>query len=220
MNRSFRLPSRHSNPRHLADLVPGRLTWFAALTVALAAVGLLAGCSKASGTHAAVVKPANSSSTVSAPAPASPTASAASAPAAPASPATTSPTPADTDTAGNGTQVGAYTFNLTNGYSAPLGPTAPTQSEIASGGSCDVNYNGEIYSCNQEKIVSLPNGSTPSYSACTTGTIFVDDVSPTTGNVFCIIETSGQMAGVAVTAAGSSPNNYVTFKVTVWKYVS
>ncbi len=135
-----------------------------------------------------------------------------------ASPATASPAAATT--AGNGTELGAYTFNLTNGYSAPLGPTAPTQAEIASGGSCDVQYNGEIYSCNQEKIISLPSGSTPTYSACTTGTIFEDEVNPTQGNVFCIIETSGQVAGVTVAAAGSSPNNYVTLTVTVWKYVS
>jgi hypothetical protein len=200
-------------------MVPGRVTWFATLTVALTMVGLVTGCSKASSsTNTDAEKPANSSSTASAPAPASPTPSAPSAPASPTT--TTSPTPADTDTAGNGTQEGAYTFNLTNGYSAPLGPTAPTQSEIAAGGSCDVTYNGEIYSCNEEKVISLPNGSTPSYTACTTGTIFVDDVDPTQGNVFCILETSGQVAGVAVTAAGSSPNNYVTFKVTVWKYVS
>jgi hypothetical protein len=221
MNRSFRLPSRHSNPRNLANMVPGRVTWFATLTVALTMVGLVTGCSKASSsTHAAAEKPANSASSASAPAPVSPTASAASAPAAPASPATTSPTPADTDTAGNGTQLGAYTISLTNGYSAPLGPTAPTQAQIASNGSCDVQYNGEIYSCNSEKIVSLPDGSTPSYSACTTGTIFVDDVDPTKGDVFCILQTDGEVSGIAVTAAGSSPNNYVTLKITVWQYVS
>jgi hypothetical protein len=123
-------------------------------------------------------------------------------------------------TAGNGTQLGAYAFQLTNGYSAPLGATAPTQAEIASGGSCDIEYNGEIYSCNQEKIVSLPNGSTPSYSACTTGTLFVNDVDPTEGNVFCIIETSGSVAGVSVASAGSTPNYYISVKVTVWQYVS
>jgi hypothetical protein len=214
MNKSFRLPSRHNDPRHLTDPVPGRLAWFATLAVALTVTGLIAGCSTASsGKSSAATKTVSSSPTFSASAPASPTVSA------PApSPAASSPAPADT--AGNGTEVGAYTFNLTQVYSAPLGPTAPTQSEIASGGSCDVQYNGEIYSCNSEKIISLPSGSTPTYSACTTGTIFVDGVNPTKGNAFCIIETSGQVAGVTVAGVGTSPNNYITLKVTVWKYVS
>jgi hypothetical protein len=116
--------------------------------------------------------------------------------------------------------MGTYSFNLTNGYSAPLGSTAPTQAEMAANGSCDVSYNGEIYSCNQEKIISLPSGSTPTYSACTSGTIFATNISPTQGNVFCIVESSGKMAAVTVAAAGSSPNYYVSLKVTVWKYVS
>ena len=116
--------------------------------------------------------------------------------------------------------MGSYSFNLTASYAAPLGPTAPPQAEITAGGYCDVQYNGVIYSCNYERIVSLPSGTTPTYSACTTGTIFVSSVNATQGNVFCIIETSGRMAGVTVAAAGSSPNNYVNLKVIVWKYVS
>ena len=123
-------------------------------------------------------------------------------------------------TAANGTQLGAYAFDLTNGYSAPLGATAPTQSEMASGGSCDVQYDGYVYSCNQEKMISLPDGSTPSYSACTTGTIFVGEVAATQGNVFCIIEPNGSVAGITVASAGTSPSYYVSLVVTVWKYVS
>jgi hypothetical protein len=46
----------------------------------------------------------------------------------------------------------------------------------------------------------------------------MDGVNPTQGNAFCIIETSGQVAGVA--GVGTSPNNYITLKVTVCKYVS
>ncbi len=194
--------------------------WVAVL-LTLALSGTLMACS--SGSHSsnapAALKPASGPASTGSPsAPASTGSPSAPASAPAASPATTSPAAATT--AGNGTELGAYTFNLTNGYSAPLGPTAPTQAEIASGGSCDVQYNGEIYSCNQEKIISLPSGSTPTYSACTTGTIFADEVNPTKGNVFCIIETSGQVAGIAVAAAGSSPNNYVTLTATVWKYVS
>jgi hypothetical protein len=205
---------------------PGRLGRFAALTVALTTAGLVAGCSTHSSSNPAAAiapKAAGASGTASAGAPATPPSSSPTASPATTSPATASPataSPAPLSTAGNGTQLGAYAFQLTNGYSAPLGATAPTQAEIASGGSCDIEYNGEIYSCNQEKIVSLPNGSTPSYSACTTGTLFVNDVDPTEGNVFCIIETSGSVAGVSVASAGSTPNYYISVKVTVWQYVS
>jgi hypothetical protein len=225
MNESLQRPSRKMNKRYLAESIARRLSRSAALAVAVTVAGLLVGCSAGSSSGAAGVAP-NGAAT-------SPTASAAatsaqsqqpptSAPAtsAPATASTATTSPAPVSTVGNGTQLGAYAFQLTNGYSAPLGPTAPTQAEMASGASCDVQYNGAIYSCNQEKIISLPNGSTPSYSACTTGTLFVSGVNATQGNVFCIIETNGSVAGITVTAAGSSPNYYVSLKVTVWKYVS
>ena len=121
-------------------------------------------------------------------------------------------------TAGNGTLLGSYGFQLTNGYNAPLGPTAPTQSQIAAGGAYDVGYNGDLYAGSNEKMISLPAGTTPTYSACTTGTVFEDNASPAQGTSFCIIETSGRVAGVTVTSMGSS-QSYATLQVTVWKYV-
>ena len=44
-------------------------------------------------------------------------------------------------------------------------------------------------------------------------------MTPARGTSFCIIETSGQVAGVTV-ASVSSSSSYVSFKVTVWKYVA
>jgi len=68
-------------------------------------------------------------------------------------------------------------------------------------------------------MVSLPNGSTPTYSACTTGTVFEDSAPLTQGTAFCIIETSGRVAGVTITSIGNS-SAYVGLNVTLWKYVS
>jgi hypothetical protein len=220
MDKSFRQPSRHSALRRLADLIPGRLARFATLTVALTAAGLAAGCSTASSSESAAVAPKTgaASSAASAASSATPTSPSSTASPVTVSPATASPAPLST--VGNGTQLGTYTITLTNGYSAALGPSAPTQAEIAANGSCDVQYNGEIYSCNSEKIISLPSGSTPTYSACTTGTLFETSPSLAQGTAFCIIETSGRVAGVTVAAVGSSPSNYVNLNVTVWKYVS
>jgi len=226
MNNSFRQPPGRGDRSRLADSAPGRLAWFAALGVALTVAGLVAGCSTASSSNpssAIAPKAAGASATASAAAPATPTNVSPTASPETSSPVTSSPgttSPAPVSTAANGTQLGAYAFDLTNGYSAPLGATAPTQSEMASGGSCDVQYNGDVYSCNDEKMISLPPGSAPSYSACTTGTIFVSDVAATQGSVFCIIESNGSVAGITVASAGTSPSYYVDLKVTVWTYVS
>jgi len=195
----------------------------ALLAVALTAAGLVAGCSgTTSSSPAAALAPKGAGSTAaSQAAPATPTslspaASPVTSPAISPS-ATSSPVPAST--VGNGTLEGTYSFQLTEPYSAPLGATAPTQAQIAAGAACDVYYSGSITSCNSEKIVSLPNGSTPSYSACTASTLFVDSASANQGTAFCIIETSGRVAGISVAAAGNTPSYYVTLKVSVWQYV-
>lgn len=122
-------------------------------------------------------------------------------------------------TADDGAQLGSYSFQLSNGYTAPLGPKAPTQSQIASGGAYDIWYNGAVSPGSNEKIVSLPSGATPTYSACTTGTVFESSAPLTQGITFCIIETTGLVAGVTLTSVSTTPN-YVQFKVTVWKYVT
>jgi hypothetical protein len=130
---------------------------------------------------------------------------------------TTSPSPSDT--AGNGTVLGAYSFRLTNGFTAPLGPTMPTQAEVTgSNVAYDLYFNGQVEPGGDEKMIKLADGSVPSYSACTAGTAVVGSVPPDQGTAVCIIETSGRVAGVTVTSVGSSPFSLV-FKVTVWQYV-
>jgi|SRR5579863_2414605 len=196
----------------------------AMLALALTAAGLAAGCSTAthSSNSAGALAPKGAGSATATQAPAtqaslSPAASPTVASPATSPSATSSPLPAST--AGNGTLEGTYSFQLTEPYSAPLGATAPTQAQIAAGAACDIYYDGEITSCNSEKIVSLPNGSTPSYSACTASTLFEDSASANQGTAFCIIETSGRVAGISVAAAGNTPSYYVTLKVSVWQYV-
>jgi hypothetical protein len=191
----------------------------ALLAVVLTAAGLVAGCAgTTSSSPSAALAPKGAGSTA-----ASQTAPATPASLSPAASPVTSPSatssPAPASTVGNGTLEGTYSFQLTEPYSAPLGATAPTQAQIASGAACDVYYSGQITSCNSEKIVSLPNGSTPSYSACTASTLFEDSASANQGTAFCIIETSGRVAGISVAAAGNTPSYYVTLKVSVWQYV-
>jgi hypothetical protein len=124
----------------------------------------------------------------------------------------------------NGTKLGKYSFQLPSGYSAPLGPTAPTQSEIgASGGSYDVDWPSPLeplYPGNDEQMVGLPNGSSPTYSSCTSNTTLETAAPTDEGTAFCIIETTGRVAGVVVTLAVHSANSYVTLQVTVWKNVA
>ncbi len=198
--------SRGRRLGRIGELGPAWISAIAAVIVALTGAGFFAGRVSAPASPAAQPTKIITKTVPAAP-PVSPAASAASA----------SPSGAGA-TAGNGTLLGSYSFQLTNGYSAPLGPTAPTQAQIASGGTYDISYNGGIYPGTNEKMVSLPNGSTPTYSACTTGTVFEDSASLTQGTAFCIIETSGRVAGVSIASIGSS-SLYVVLKATVWKYV-
>jgi hypothetical protein len=201
----------------------GRITALAALIATLTGAGLVAGCSS----HAASPSPTPTviiTKTVAA-APASASAPASAAASAPASAAGDPATPGASGaaaTAGNGAQVGAYSFQLTNGYAAPLGPTAPTQSQMiaaGSGGSYDIAFNGDILPGSDETMIALPNGSTPTYSACTTGTAFIQYAPLDKGTAFCILETSGQVAGVVLSAVDSSPTSAI-LKATIWKDAS
>jgi hypothetical protein len=68
-------------------------------------------------------------------------------------------------------------------------------------------------------MISLPNGATPTYSACTAGTAFIQYAPLDKGTAFCIIETDGRVAGVELAALDSSPTS-VILNATVWKYAS
>lgn len=134
--------------------------------------------------------------------------------------ATPTPSPDGSATASNGTQLASYSFQLTNGFSAPLGLTAPTQTQMGPPGSSDITFNGIISAGVGERMVSLPDGSTPTYSACATDTVFVTQISQAPGVAFCIIETTGRIAGVTVTSVNNSPNFVdVALKATLWQDV-
>jgi hypothetical protein len=191
-----------------AELGPAWITALATLIVALTGAGFFVG--RASVTSSPVTSPSGTiPKTVSAAPPTQTGGSAA-------------PTPqsGSASIAANGAQLGSYSFQLTNGYTAPLGPTAPTQSQIlaaTSDGSYDISFNGEVTPGDNEKMISLPEGSTPTYSACTSGTVFEQYATPLAqGTVFCVTETTGDVAGVTITSVGGSPLSSV-FKVTLWK---
>jgi hypothetical protein len=184
----------------------------------LTGAGLVAGC----GSHHAAGPSSTPTVVVTKTVAAAPASAAASAPASAAGGSATPVPSGPGATTGDGAPLGTYSFQLTNGYGAPLGPAAPTQPQMVavnSGGAFDIMYNGDIGAGSDEKMVNLPNGATPTYSACTTGTAFIEGATPDKGTAFCIIETNGQMAGVVVSGLASSPAT-ASFKVTVWKYVS
>jgi hypothetical protein len=127
--------------------------------------------------------------------------------------------PEDASTAGNGTQLGSYSFPLTGAYSAVLGPTEPTQAQIGQGlASYDITYFYGFHPGPGENMWILPNGSTPTYSACATDRIPVGSAPQTQGTAFCILETTGRMAGITVTSMNNSPN-YAVLQVTLWQDV-
>ncbi len=69
-------------------------------------------------------------------------------------------TPSTANTEGNGTELGAYSFRLTNGYAAPLAASAPTQGQITqTSASYDIDFNGQIYPGSNERMISLTSGS-------------------------------------------------------------
>lgn len=206
-NRSPQQKSKESGKGRLAELGPAWIGAIATLIIALTGAGFFAG--RVSAPAKAAATP---TLTVTKTVTASPVATAGGS----ANPTPTSGPAAASD---NGTLLGSYSFQLTNGSSAPLGPTAPTQSQITAGGNYDLSLNGEIYVGANEKIVSLPNGSTPTYSACTTSTLFEGSPSVVQGTAFCILETAGRVAGVTIAAIGNDAS-YATFSVSVWTHVS
>ena len=124
------------------------------------------------------------------------------------------PAPAD------GTLLGSYSIDLSEGYSAPLGPSQPSQAQFTQTMSAgDVLYDGWNYSAGRssERIVSLPVGTTPTYRACSTGTTFTSYVASAVGASFCVLEVSGKLAGVNVLA---EQTGHVLLQVSVWQRTS
>lgn len=208
-----RQPRKKSGMGRLAELGPAWISALAALLAALAAAGFFAGRVSASAGPSAAPT-AQPTVVVTKTMTASPLAVTGG-----ASPSTPS-TPSTANTEGNGTELGAYSFRLTNGYSAPLAASAPTQGQITeTSASYDIDFNGQIYPGSNERMISLASGSSPTYSACTSGTVFENTAPADTGTAFCIVETSGRVAGITVASVNSSPS-YLVLKVTSWQDVS
>lgn len=131
---------------------------------------------------------------------------------------TESPGPGSTSS--NGTELGSYNVKIPPGFGVPLGPAAPTQSQFVSGGGVgDLYYSGNEFDPEgADKMLMLPNGSTPTYRACTADTVFTGSASNTPGTAFCLIET-GTMASVTVKSV-SPTQSYILVHVNVWKNVS
>jgi hypothetical protein len=202
------------------------MTTITGVVVVLAAAGFLIGRLSAP-TAAGAAKPAVTV-TVTAPASGSPQSSQSPSPSpAPSSPgSTSSPAPGSTATSGpaatgsNGKQLGAYTVKFPPGFSIPLAPTVPTQSQFLTNGSVgDLYYNGSsFYPVGNDRMVSLATGVTPTYKSCTADTVFVQSVGNTRGTAFCLIE-ADEMVGLTVKSI-SPDQSYTLMNVTVWKDIA
>jgi hypothetical protein len=197
------------------------------ITVAALATLALAGC----GTAAASTAATSARPSVAASAPAVPSASNSPAPVSLPSSATAAPsaspgvstTSGAATTPGNGTLLGSYTFTLPQYGSAPLGAAAPDQAQILSGTGRDVIWNtgaggAPLQTGGGDQMLSLPSGATPTYQACKTDTLTSDEESNNAGTAYCIIETTGEMAGVTVASANLSQSPwYLVLHVMVWE---
>jgi len=123
-----------------------------------------------------------------------------------------------TPTTPNGTELGSYNFDLTNGYGAPLATTAPTRVQISAGTGDDIYYDGAISAQSGDQMLSLPAGSTPTFAACSSDTLIGGQQSAVRGTTFCIVE-NGYLAGVSVASIGTSTSGseYLVLDVTIWQ---
>lgn len=125
--------------------------------------------------------------------------------------------------ASNGSELGSYEVDLPQGYSIPLGASKPTQSQFDSSQQTgDLDYN-DVYGTYQvlgsDKMVQLPDGTTPTYQACTGATAFTSAINGGSLRVaFCILE-NGKIAGVEVVSQSSTTSDY-SLQVTVWRNTS
>ncbi len=139
----------------------------------------------------------------------------------PTSPGTPSPSLATTPPSANGTLLGSYSIDLGFGHSVPLGPTKPTQAEFSTSGLGDLGTASPadhlvFVPINGDKMVALTGGTTPTYDACSTDTVFAGQADSAPGTSFCLLET-GRIAGVVVTSVQPS---YAVLKVGVWQNIS
>lgn len=186
--------SRRGFLSRLGELGPAWITALAALLVALTSAGFFAG-------RAAGQPRPSPTVTVTAPARIGQGEGSSSPPAA----------------ATAGTQLGSYPVDLTGSYGVPLGPARPAPSQYSADGIGDlVKIDSRIGPGGADQMVLLPDGTDPTYQQCKSATNFSGQIVPVTGSSFCIIETTGYIAGAEVTAVGPTVSN-VNFTITVWK---
>ena len=210
--------STHNNPPHkskvavFAELGP---VWISSISGLLAVlfgagffVGKTTGATKPQPTVTVTVAPSSAGASITT----SPTGT--------PSPST-SPTGSIAASA-DGELLGSYAVTLPRDGSAPLGPTAPTQAQILAASNYDIIWNYELGGAplgagTGDQILGLPSGSTPTYQACKSDTLATNTESNNPGTAFCIIETSGRMAGVVVKSVdvGVNPVNIVV-QILVW----
>ncbi len=133
---------------------------------------------------------------------------------------TTQPPPS----AGGGTQLGSYQFDLVAGREVPLGANPPTQAQVVAGNQGDIIWRADLggeplLPGTNEPVVQLNAGTIPTYQACKSGDHVDTGVpQPVVGTAFCIIENTAVVAGVRVVAlhTSSSPG-FVTLQITTWQ---
>lgn len=131
----------------------------------------------------------------------------------------------------NGVDLGSYSVLIAQGYSIPLGTSAPTQSQFdstESRGDLDDQYDGNncittttndcFVPLNGDQMVQLQNGTTLTYQTCTSTSSagFTSVVAGSQGTEFCVLE-GDKIAGVEVI---SQSNNGYDLKVIVWRKAS
>ena len=120
----------------------------------------------------------------------------------------------------NGTQLAAYTLNLSADRSVDLGTSAPAQSNFyTDDNDGDIKYwayQGYISTVSSaEQIVLLASADAPTYAACKASTVFEGNVSTDKGTDFCVLK-SKLMIGISV-IGNNSQDGYLTLGVTVWQ---
>jgi hypothetical protein len=130
----------------------------------------------------------------------------------------TSPPPSASSAPPNGTRLNTYSFQLPNGYWAPLGLTAPTRTQLSNQSQLDIQYNGEFYFGSNDQLLALPNSSIPTYQACANNTQIENGglgLAAARGAAFCVVERR-IIAGVEVGSVNNNPA-YVVLNVTIWQ---
>jgi hypothetical protein len=205
----------------IGELGPAWITAIAALCAVFVGGGYAVGQAQDSEARASAPQP---TVTVTVTAPATAAVRAATATATATSPVASSPQSphASHIATTNGSMLGTYEVDLPSGYSIPLGASKPTQSQFDSSeqnGDLDDTWAPSYDELGSDKMVQLPNGTTPTYQGCINSTAFTNGISGgSLGVAFCILE-NGKIAGVEVVSQSSTSSDYI-LQVTVWRNVS